>query len=147
MTTLQRIEYWGETHHPKWMDIVRICLGLFLIYKGVQFARNYTSLMSQMPGWMSFGSFSELLIGHYVVGAHILGGVLLTFGWVTRIACLIQIPVLLGAVFFAGLLGNVMEPFSNLLLAIVVLMLLIYFLIAGNGAWSMEAIHAGEERK
>ncbi|ANH81565.1 DoxX family protein [Niabella ginsenosidivorans] len=147
MTVLHRIGFWGETHHPKWMDIVRIGLGLFLIYKGVQFAQNYTVLMSLMPGWMSFGSFSELLVGHYIVGAHILGGVLLTLGWLTRAACIMQIPVLLGAVFLGQELPDVMLPFSNLFLAIIVLLLLIYFLIAGNGTWSFDAMHVGEAEK
>ena len=147
MTVLHRIEFWGETHHPKWMDIVRIGLGLFLIYKGVQFAQHYTVLMDLMPGWMSFGSFSELLIGHYIVGAHILGGALLTLGWLTRAACIMQIPSLLGAVFLGNQFTNVLHPFSNLLLAIVVLLLLIYFLVASNGPWSLDAIHAGEEEK
>ncbi|MCD2425333.1 DoxX family protein [Niabella pedocola] len=147
MTLIQRIEFWGERHHPAWMDIVRIALGLFLIAKGVQFINNYNVLMDLMPGWMSFSSFMTILVGHYVVGAHILGGVLITLGLLTRAACLMQIPILLGAVFFAGQSGNVLHPFSNLLLAVVVLLLLIYFLIASNGPWSLDAIHAGEEEK
>jgi len=147
MTLIQRIEFWGEKHHPVWMDIVSIALGIFLVVKGVQFIGNYNTLMNLMPQWMPFGSFVMILIGHYVVGAHILGGVLLTMGWLTRAACLMQIPVLLGAVFFANQSGNVLHPFSNLLLAIVVLLLLVYFLIASNGPWSLDAMHAGEEEK
>jgi len=51
-------------------------------------------------------------------------------------ACLIQIPILLGAVFFVGTNEEMLRPYSELLLTIIVLLLLIYFLIAGNGPWS-----------
>ncbi|MGJ7032962.1 DoxX family membrane protein [Niabella hirudinis] len=146
MTLIQRIEFWGERHHPAWMDIVRIALGVFLVAKGVQFVNNYNVLMDLMPEWMSFSAFLTIMVGHYIVGAHILGGVLLTLGLLTRAACLMQLPILLGAVFFAGA-GNALHPFSNLLLTIVVLLLLVYFLVASNGPWSLDAIHAGEEEK
>ncbi len=28
MNFLQRLENWGTNHHPKWMNIVRIALGI-----------------------------------------------------------------------------------------------------------------------
>jgi len=40
MNYLQRLEYWGEAHHPKYMDIVRIAFGIFLCIKGIEFANN-----------------------------------------------------------------------------------------------------------
>jgi len=53
-------------------------------------------------------------------------------------ACLIQIPILLGAVFFVSTNEEMLRPYSELLLSILVLLLLIYFLIAGNGPWSVK---------
>ena len=86
----------------------------------------------------SFGSFAYILIGHLIVFAHILGGIFLTLGVLTRFACLIQIPILLGAVFLINMPGDAMKPYSELLISIVVLLLLIYFLIAGNGPLSVK---------
>jgi uncharacterized membrane protein YphA (DoxX/SURF4 family) len=60
-----------------------------------------------------------------------LGGILLILGVLTRFACLLQIPILLGAVFFVN--TSLYRPFSETLLAIVVLLLLVLFLIVGNG--------------
>src|SRR5829696_1505893 len=100
MNLLQRLEYWGDRHHPRWMDIVRIALGIFLIYKGVDFLNNMSDLVGLMANQTSFGDFTYVLAGHYAVFAHILGGLLLIFGVLTRFACLIQIPVMLGAIFF-----------------------------------------------
>ena len=133
MNLLHRIEYWGERHHPVWMDFVRIALGIFLVYKGVDFLNNMSDLVTLMANQSNFGSFTYILAGHYVVFAHILGGVLLVFGVLTRFACIIQIPILLGAVFFLSTNRDMLEPYSQLLITIIVLLLLIYFLIAGNG--------------
>jgi putative oxidoreductase len=74
--------------------------------------------------------------------AHILGGVLLTTGLLTRLACIIQIPVLLVAVF-----SNLFNQFSEFPLSIVVLILLIYFLIVGSGRWSLDWYVNKEDEK
>lgn len=138
MDLLHRLEYWGERHHPRWMDIIRIALGIFLAYKAIDFLNNMSGLVSLMSSQTSFGSFAYILAGHYVVFAHLLGGILLGVGVLTRFACIIQIPVLLGAVFFVGTNGEMLQPYSELLITIVVLLLLIYFLIAGNGPLSVK---------
>jgi uncharacterized membrane protein YphA (DoxX/SURF4 family) len=138
MNLLQRLEHWGDKHHPAWMDIVRIALGIFLVYKGIDYLFHMSDLISLMEGQTSFGDFTYVLAGHYAVFAHILGGILLVFGVLTRFACIIQIPVLLGAIFFLSTNKDMLRPYSELFLTILVLLLLIYFLIAGNGPWSVK---------
>jgi putative oxidoreductase len=145
MNILQRIELWGDSHHPKWLDIIRILLGIFLCYKGIYFLRNMGTLMGRMPINVEFGSLMYIVLGHFVVFAHIVGGILMTIGLFTRFACLIQIPILMAAVFLVNSKGDIMEPYSDLFLSIIVLLLLIYFLIVGNGPWSYKI--AEEERK
>ena len=137
MDLLHRLEFWGDRHHPKWMDIVRIALGIFLVYKGIDFLNNMSDLVTLMSNKTSFGSFSYILAGHYTVFAHILGGILLVFGVLTRFACIIQIPVMIGAIFFVSTNGEMLRPYSELFLSILVLLLLVYFLIAGNGPLSV----------
>ena len=138
MDLLHRLEFWGDRHHPRWMDIVRIALGIFLVYKAVDFLNNMGDLVSLMSQNTSFGSFAYLLAGHYVVFAHLLGGILLIFGVLTRFACVIQIPVMIGAIFFVGTNKEMLRPYSELLVSIIVLLLLVYFLIAGNGPLSVK---------
>ena len=138
MNLLQRLEQWGNNHHPKWMDIVRIALGIFLCYKGVDFLLNMSKLINLMSNRTSFGSFVFILAGQYVVFAHITGGIFLILGLFTRFACLIQMPILLGAVIFVNSSRDMLQPYSELFLSILVLLLLIYFLIAGNGPWSVK---------
>ena len=147
MNSLQRLEQWGNKHHPKWMDIVRIVLGIFLCYKGVDFLLNMSKLINLMSNRTSFGSFAFILAGQYVVFAHILGGIFLILGLFTRFACLIQIPILLGAVIFINSNRNMLQPYSELILSILVLLLLIYFLIIGNGPWSFKLPEEEKKRE
>jgi len=139
MNLLQRLEHWGDRHHPAWMDIIRIALGIFLVYKGIDFLGHMSDLISLMSASsISFGNFAYVLAGHYAAGSHILGGILLALGLFTRLACIIQIPVLLGAVFFVSTNKDLLQPYDQLFLTIIVLLLLIYFLIAGNGPWAVK---------
>ncbi|MCW3081891.1 DoxX family protein [Segetibacter sp.] len=133
MNRIERIEHWGDTHHPKWVDIVRIGLGIFLCYKGIDFLRNMGIMTELISGKLSYGSFFIVMLGHYIVFAHILGGIFLTLGAFTRFACLIQIPILLGAIIFINFSQDVLRPYSGFILSILVLLLLVYFLVAGNG--------------
>lgn len=135
MNLVQRVEHWGDTHHPQWLDIVRILLGVFLCYKGIDFLMNMGTMLALITNKMSFGSFTAMMMSNYIAFAHILGGGLLIMGVLTRFACLLQIPILLGAIFFVN--NDLYRPFSALLLPIVTLLLLIVFLIVGNGKWQM----------
>ena len=138
MNLVQRVEHWGDTHHPQWLDIVRIALGAFLCFKGVEYLYNMGTMLNLITNKMGFGSFSSMMMSNYISFAHLLGGILLILGVLTRFACLIQIPILLGAIFFVNLSpDNLYRPFSELLLSVVVLLLLILFLVVGNGKWSM----------
>ena len=136
MNYIERMGQWGDTHHPKWIDIVRIALGVFLIYKGVDFLKNMSVVNDLLAHNMSFGNFSVIMTGHFIVFAHILGGILIAIGVLTRFACLIQLPILLGAIFMVNMPNGAFSPYSELVISIVVLLLLIYFLVIGNGQWT-----------
>lgn len=136
MNAIQRIEHWGEAHHPRYLDIVRIALGVFLISKGVEFANNSSTLSAVVARQLPFSGLLLLLLTHYIIFAHIAGGFLVAVGLLTRLACAVQVPILLGALFFVN--WDVTEHFGGVLLTLLVLALLILFVIVGNGPWSLE---------
>lgn len=146
MNLLQRLEYWGDRHHPKWIDIVRCGLGVFLCYKGIEFLENMSTMISRMSGVLPNSYFSLSMLGHYIVFAHIVGGAMLAVGLLTRVACIAQIPILIGALIFLNRSGGMFEPFSEIILTVVVLVLLIYFLVAGNGPWSVDRYFQEDKR-
>src|SRR5436190_15268044 len=138
MDILHRFEHWGNAHHPKWLDIIRIVLGIFLCYKGIDFLQNMSRITGPLSTKTSFGSFAVIALSHYVVFAHILGGILMVIGVLTRFACLIQIPIMLGAIIFINSARDVFQPYSELFLSVLILLLLCYFLIVGNGLWALK---------
>ena len=145
MNYVQRLEHWGDTHHPKWIDLLRIALGVFLLFKGIEFANNMASIENLVKSTANFNDLLVVLLVHYILGAHLLGGVLLTFGLLTRFACLIQIPILLGAIIFVN--ASLMKAFSELFLSILILAMLVYFLIVGSGPWSLDRAMEKEDVK
>jgi len=146
MNIVQRLEYWGDHHHPKWLDIIRIVLGLFLCYKGIDFLANMGAMNNLLSNKMSFGSFTTMLLVNFIAFAHLLGGFLLVLGLLTRFACILQIPILIGAIVLINSSGGVFKPFSELTLSILILLLLIFFLIVGNGPWSFR-LASGQDDK
>ena len=145
MNNIQRLEHWGEAHHPKYMDILRIALGIFLIFKGIEFGQNSSTLTALVEHNLPFSGLLLLILVHYIIFAHVVGGFLLAVGLLTRVACIAQIPILLGALFFVN--WDVMGHVSNFFLALVLLAMLIWFLIIGSGPWSLDAAFEKDERK
>jgi len=146
MDLFNRIERWGDTHHPKWVDYVRIALGVFLCIKGLQFPGHASEVMQSMPNFLSSGYYFLSMLQYYILFAHLLGGIFLIAGVFVRFACLIQIPILIGAIIFINTSINSWSPFSELSISIIVLLLLIYFLIVGNGNLSL-AKYLREEKR
>jgi putative oxidoreductase len=136
MTTLQRIEHWGDTHHPVWLDVVRIALGVLLFLKGVSFISDTTHLYAVVS---ELNLVWSVAVVHYIAFAHLVGGFLIALGCQTRLAALVQLPILLGAVFFVNLTRGFSVLNSELWLSLLVLAGLIVFLVIGSGRFSMDA--------
>lgn len=144
MNLVTRIEDWGNTHRPGWLDFFRIALGMFITYKGAMFASNLETLKMSVDGINM--RYTGVALAHYIVFAHLLGGPLLSFGLWTRLMSLIQLPILLGAVIFVNSkefmsAGSKME----LEVSIVVLVGLIVFMVFGAGKFSIDEKRRQEE--
>lgn len=138
MSVITDVERWGNSHRPGFLDILRIALGVYITYKGLFFITHMNELENTTSGVNTW--FAGAFIAHYVVFAHILAGPLIAVGLFTRICCLIQIPILIGAVVFVNYpkgifsIGNHME----LEVSAAVLLLLIVFMVFGAGKYSID---------
>ena len=137
-TALNRCKHWIECHRDLLFDLARIALGLFIFTKGLQFAANRDQLGELMeeagPYW-----FASAVIGHYVLLAHLVGGVFLVLGLLTRWSALAQIPILLGTVFIVHLprvLG--LQQTAELELPVVTLLLLTLTFLHTVGRFSLD---------
>ena len=137
MKVISNIETWADAHHPKWLDIVRMLLGIVLIVKGISFVGN-TEIIVNMLAYSAV-QFLSMAIAHYVITVHVVGGILITIGLITRIAVLFQIPILIGAIVFVNISSGFFAINSDLPFSILVLSLLIFFLIYGSGPWSADS--------
>ena len=139
MSVITDIERWGNDHRPAFLDFIRIALGIFITYKGFYFVMNMNELQMTTHGINAY--FAGAYLAHYVVFAHVLGGPLIAVGLYTRIVSLIQLPVLIGAVFMVNYpkgyiaLGQHMELWASL----AVLAGLIVMMVFGAGNYSIDA--------
>ena len=138
MKTLSKIQKWGDTHHPAWFDLFRITLGLILLWKGIQFATNLDAFSEMMAKNKVAAAFAISLIAHLVIFVHIIGGLMIAIGTNTRAACLVQIPILLVAIFYVNLPANISKPYAEFWLAVSVLIALVVFVVEGDGPLSVE---------
>jgi len=138
MNVVHKIENWGDNHHPKVLDVIRFALGLFLFLKGMAFMDNSTYLRDMIedqsvvyiPAW-----FLQTLV-YYVTFAHMVGGVLIALGVLTRLACIVQIPIVLAAVFLSGIFLDPVNTMASL--SIIALVSLVIFTIIGSGPVSLD---------
>ncbi|MFY0255780.1 DoxX family protein [Chitinophaga sp. 30R24] len=137
MNMLQRVEHWGDTHHPGWLDAIRILLGIFLLWVGIRFVQDRDALVSMISQHPTLATIS-MLLGHYVVFANTVGGFFIAMGLLTRVAALVNIPVLLGAVFFVHSPSHLFTVYPLVGVSLVVLLLLILFLVEGSGHFSVD---------
>ncbi|UKT62605.1 DoxX family protein [Pedobacter mucosus] len=147
MNLLKKIQDWGDHHHPKWLDYFRIILGLILIWKGIAFATNLQAFDHLMRGTMLGTAFSISLIAHLIIVFHLVGGLAIALGTHTRLFCLVNLPILIGAVFFINSSAGIFQPYAEFWLSLIVLTGLICFIVEGNGVLSVEKGSPNFEKK
>ena len=134
METVKNLNKWANAHTSYPLDLLRMALGVFLIAKGVSFIINKQYLHEIILNSMqNFGS--EMLLIHYIASAHMMGGIMIVFGLLTRWALWAQIPIFIGAIAV-----NFIGPFNteNFILSSLTLVVSIFFLIYGSGKHSAD---------
>ncbi len=144
---MHKLIVWAESRRELWLDLVRIYLGLGLLARGLLLITNtstgYMVDMLQRSGqsWLTTG-----LMLHYVMLAHFVGGLMLTIGFLTRIAALVQIPILAGAVFIVHRNDGLFAMGQSLEFSALVLFLLAVILVSGAGKLSLDYVTFGAGR-
>ncbi len=139
MNAIQQIKTWSATHHPRWLVIVRIALGLFLFAKGINFIHDTQLLERVIYGGQSLQENTTHYLPILICWANLLTGFFLMIGLMTRVLTLIQTPILVGAIVFITAQKGGYMPQSELWLAILTLLLVIFFFIEGSGPVSLDA--------
>lgn len=131
-TRYQQLQSWQWEHNTIATDLIRIYIGAALLVRGILFLTDagQMGIIAERSGldWIEY----------YVPFAHIAGGFLLTLGLFTRVAALIQIPVLVGAVLLVHLRQGLLSENQSLELAVLVLFILLVILGIGPGKLSLD---------
>ncbi len=136
MNAVISMEEWADNHHSGWLDFLRILLGLFLIIKGVSLVGNSDLIEAAvLHGKLQFLSFAG---AEYSIMVLLIGGLLITFGLITRIVIMFELPILVAEVFFV----NFPKVFSivnyQVSYSVIALLILLFFLFYGSGPFSVD---------
>ena len=138
MNKIQSCKTWLRVHEDLFIDLLRIYLGCGLVVKAI-FYMNNRDLLNQMITDSDIGWIGGSMIAFYVILAHLVGGIMLALGLLTRIAAFAQLPILLGAVFALYLPRfAVIEPRQYLEYTALVAFLLALFAVFGAGRFSFD---------
>ncbi|MEO5673575.1 MAG: DoxX family protein [Chitinophagales bacterium] len=140
----KQLDIWTEKNLPGLILGLRITLGTALLLIGFLFMFNINDLTEKVhtTGMESFNVSFALI----VAWCHMLGGLAIGVGLLTRISCLIQVPILLGAVFYV----NMRDGFINSpqwIMSLVILYLVIFFFFYGGGKFSLTNLFEGREEE
>jgi putative oxidoreductase len=133
MNNIKSLNKWANAHTYLPVDFLRMVLGVILFMKGVFFVSNIQYLVDLISPIDQYGGGMILL--HYIAPAHLVGGVLLFFGLLTRWAIFAQLPILIGAIVI-NFMGQMHQ--QNLLFALLILAFCIGFLVYGSGKHSAD---------
>jgi uncharacterized membrane protein YphA (DoxX/SURF4 family) len=133
-----KISEWDDKY-PAVFVILRIALGIILAFRGISFLTTIQPLFRLIQT----SSLNELNINMtlalFVSWVHLLGGTFIILGLLTRVSAWAQVPILLGAIFFVHLNSRLSSGISELFLAVFVLILSVWFALAGGGKISMDS--------
>lgn len=140
MKSLDESLDWIEDRRDYLFELIRIYLGVALFVRGLYFflPAGREVLIGFLDTMGTAGWLSAVLWSHYVILAHLCGGLFLAIGLLTRLAALLQVPILVGAVFFVHIQEGLFTMGQSLELAVLVLFLLVIVALRGPGVWSLD---------
>ena len=132
MKFVKKLILWFNNNTSLAYALIRAFLGVALFVRG-------WILISDPAAIIELASADKIYWWYsYITIMHLVGGFLLAIGFFTRLASLIQIPILFGAVFLIHLKQGLLSVGQSLELSVLVLMLLLLYFIFGSGVLSVD---------
>lgn len=132
MEKLTNLLNWFNSKHEFAYSIIRVFLGVALLIRGLILLFNPSSITSLAGGREDYWWYSLIMV------AHVFGGVFLTVGFQTRLAAFLQLPIIVGAVFFIHLKEGLLSTGQSLELSVLVMFLLFVYFLFGAGQFSLD---------
>ena len=141
---MTELTQWFEDRKHWCISLLRIYLGIGLVLKGLSFIMQRDMLQDMLANYES-----PMLLGitaHFIILAHIGGGLMMAVGFATRLGALIQVPILTGAVFLVHFGGGVFQFGDQLRFSALVLVLLVLYVWHGSGVLSLDSYLERQEQ-
>ena len=136
MKTTTLTQHQNKTISLKWLTILRVFLGLSLLIKGIRFIQNKSEIAQVFHESLILQKYYGLQT--IIPWLNLLCGVFIIIGLYTRVAVIIQIPILIGAIVFVNTKKGMFAGESELAFSILILVLLVVFLFFGGGFLSYD---------
>jgi uncharacterized membrane protein YphA (DoxX/SURF4 family) len=114
---------------------IRIIAGLFLILDGMHILTHITQLEDLLKSVMSVPKAAFLV--YYIGVIHLLGGVFVILGLLTRLIILLQVPAILAEMYYINAPGSFLGSWEIVASSIILILLVIIF-STGSGKFSMD---------
>lgn len=113
----------------------RLLTGFLLTHKGIFFISH----SKELEDWIRKTAFGEQVsfFVSYITFAHLLGGTFIFIGLLTRISVVLQIPIIIAAIYY-GISAAFGITAVDMIMSVIALPLLVYIAIKGGGKFSMD---------
>ncbi len=101
MKNINDCKQWIQSHVDVVIDLVRMYLGVGLFVKGLYFLMHKEEMQKLLEGADNV-VFAQGAVAHYVIPVHLVGGLLLAIGLLTRLAALVLFLFVLIFVYGGG---------------------------------------------
>lgn len=132
MKKIEDILLWLNSKRNFAYPLIRIFLGTALFIRGIVMITDPSAIVSIA------GAHDYYWLHSLVMVTHIIGGGLLIVGYQTRLAAIIQLPILVGAVFFVHLEQGLLATGQSLELSVLVMFLLLIYFLFGSGELALD---------
>src|SRR5215471_18183047 len=137
MAASNQLDGWSARTHDGWVLGLRIILGAVLIIKGFVFMFNMNDLEQKIQT-LQINNIN-VTVAEFIVWANLIGGLFIMIGLLTRVMCLLEFPILVGAIFYEGMSSGLAS--ADWILSVIILYLLLFFFIHGSGKNSIFKIY------
>lgn len=139
MALIQNAPATVSPHFPKWLTIPRVILGIIIFLRGISFFQDMSGLeaLVQKPG-LAFLENNAATIAVVITYFNLLGGFFIAVGLFTRWMCVLQLPIIIGAIIFVNTESVSRLTSYELGLSVIVFILIIVFIIKGSGPISAD---------
>ncbi len=137
MNLLEKLRVWAAGH-PKFSEILRIILGIILVWKGIAFLFNLNLLHLYLyyTGLNDALGLSAVIniLAQLIIILNIFGGICIALNISARLFCWFNLPILFGAVFLVNMYRGRFEPHAEFWLSLFSLLAITFILLADNRA-------------